>query len=77
MRLRGHERFAFVFDDGLTIEQDTSEPVDAHLSADPVAMLLLMLGRITPSRAILSGKVTAWGRRPWRLRQMLTVMTHP
>jgi hypothetical protein len=77
VRLRGHERFTFVFDDGLTIENDTSQRVDAHVSADPVAMLLLMLGRVSPTRAILSGKITVWGRRPWRVRRMLTVLTHP
>jgi hypothetical protein len=77
VRLRGYQRFTFVFDDGMTIEGDTSEPVDAHVSADPVSMLLLMLNRVSAMRAILTGKVTAWGRRPWRLRRMLTVMTPP
>ena len=77
MRLRGHRRFIFVFDNGLTIGEDTSEPVDAHVSADPVSMLLLMLGRIGPTRAILGGRMTAWGRRPWRLRRMLTAMAPP
>jgi hypothetical protein len=77
VRLRGHQRFTFVFDDGMTIEDDTSEPVDAHVSADPVAMLLLMLGRVSAARAILGGKITGWGWRPWRLRRMLTVMTPP
>ena len=77
VRLRGHERFTFVFDDGLTVEDDTSKPVDAHVSADPVAMLLLMLRRVNAPRMILGGKITAWGRRPWRLRRMLTAMTPP
>jgi hypothetical protein len=77
VRLRGHQRFIFVFDDGMTIEDDTSEPVDAHVSADPVSMLLLMLRRVSAPRAILGGKITVWGRRPWRLRRMLTVMTPP
>ncbi len=77
VRLRGHQRFTFVFDDGLTIGDDTSEPVDAHVSADPVSMLLLMLGRVRPTRAILGGQIAAWGRRPWRLRRMLTVMAPP
>jgi hypothetical protein len=77
VRLRGHQRFTFVFDDGMTIDDDTSEPVDAHVSADPVSLLLLMLGRMSATRAILGGKITAWGRRPWRLRRMLTVFTPP
>jgi hypothetical protein len=77
VRLRGHQRFTFAFDDGLTISDDTSGPFDAHLSADPVAMLLLMLGRVRPAQALVGGKIAIWGRRPWRLRRMLTVMTHP
>ena len=77
VRLRGHGRFTFVFDDGMTIDDDTTEPVDAHVSADPVSMLLLMLNRLRTERAILGGKVTAWGRRPWRLRRVLTVMRSP
>jgi hypothetical protein len=77
VRLRGYERFTFVFDDGMTIEDGTSEPVDAHLSADPVSMLLLMLGRISTGQALIRGKVAAWGRRPWRVRRMRTVMRPP
>jgi len=77
VRLRDYQRFTFVFDDGMTIEGDTSEPVDAHVSADPVSMLLLMLRRVSATRAILGGKITIWGWRPWRLRRMLTVMTPP
>lgn len=78
VRVRGYQRLTFVFDDGMTIvDDDTSGPVDAHLSADPVSMLLLMLGRISTGRALRSGKVRAWGRRPWRLRRMRTVMRTP
>jgi hypothetical protein len=76
-RLRGHQRFTLVFDDGFTIREDTSGPVDAHVSADPVAMLLLLLGRIGPMRPMLGGKLAVWGRRPWRLRRMLTAMAPP
>jgi hypothetical protein len=77
VRVRGSQRLTFVFDDGLTIDDDTSGPVDAHLSADPVWMLLLMLNRVSIGRALLRGKVMAWGRRPWRLRRIRTVMRPP
>jgi hypothetical protein len=77
VRLRGYHRFTFVFDDGLTIGDEASEPVDAHVSAEPVSMLLLMLGRVRPMQMILGGKIAVWGKRPWRLRRMLTAMTHP
>lgn len=77
VRLRGQQRLTFLFDDGLRVADPTSEPVDAHVSADPVAALLLMLGRIGPARAILGGKFIVWGLRPWRLRRMLAVITPP
>ncbi|MGQ0804959.1 MAG: hypothetical protein ACT4PI_13995 [Actinomycetota bacterium] len=77
VRLRGYQRLTFVFDNGMTIDDDTSGPIDAHVSADPVSMLLLMLRRVSAGRAILGGKITVWGWRPWRLRRMLTVLTPP
>lgn len=77
LRLRGHGRFTFVFDDGLRVVAGCLDDVDAHLSADPTCALLLMLGRTRPLRALRSGKVFAWGRRPARLPRMLQVMTPP
>lgn len=76
-RIRGYQRMTFEFDDGMRIGGETSEPVDAHISGDPVTVLLLMLGRISPVRAALRGKIVVWGRRPWRLRRMLGVITPP
>lgn len=39
--------------------------VDCRISGDPEALLLVMYGRLSPWRAALTGKVFAWGRRPW------------
>lgn len=83
VRLRGHERFTFVFDDGMRIADGRSTaagirgPVDVHVSASPVSMLLLVLGRVRAPQAVLRGQVLAWGRRPWRLRRALSLMTPP
>ena len=75
--LRGHQRLTFAFDDGFTFREDDSGPVDVHVSADPAAMLLFMLGRLSVPQAVLGGKFMAWGRRPWRLRRMMTVIAPP
>lgn len=77
VRLRGYDRFTFVFDDGLRVEQDSSVPVDVHVSADPVWMLLLMLGRVGHVRPVLMGKVAVWGRRAWKLPRMLSIIVPP
>jgi hypothetical protein len=71
-RLRGFERFALVLDEGLHVEiPPTTRSVDAHVAADPARLLLVMLGRESPWRPLLRGKIIAWGRRP---RAILTLM---
>ncbi|MBW3668219.1 MAG: hypothetical protein KY443_03305 [Actinobacteria bacterium] len=81
IRLRGEDRFLVVFDDGMTIrvgpDADDGQPVDAHASADPAAMLLLMLGRVKPGPLVARGKVVVWGRRPWRVARMIAATTPP
>src|SRR5439155_100381 len=72
IRLRGHERFALALDNGLHVElPPASSRADAYLSADPAALLLVMLGRRSKWSAMGRGKVIAWGRRP---RALLTVL---
>lgn len=54
------------FDDGqLRCGVEASGPVDCHVRGRPGALLLVMYGRIPAWRAALTGKVFAWGRRPW------------
>jgi uncharacterized protein (TIGR03083 family) len=66
VRLRGYRRAAFVFDDGsLRVLPQPVGPVQCHLSADPVAYLLVMYGRSDSMRQVLTGKIVAWGRKPW------------
>lgn len=80
IRLRGQARFTMEFDEGLFIRVGSNGhdgPVDAHVSADPGAMLLLMLNRVQPAPLALRGKVMVWGRRPWRVARMMAAMTPP
>jgi hypothetical protein len=75
LRIRGGDRFFFVFDNGeLRIEEPSSRRVDCHISADPVAFLLVVWGRQSQWSAIAKGQLLAWGRKPWlgpRFRYLL------
>lgn len=65
LRLRNHERFVIELDRSLTVElPPTAARCDVHVSADAGALLLIMLGRLSLARALISGHVLAWGRRP-------------
>ncbi|MGH8573695.1 MAG: SCP2 sterol-binding domain-containing protein, partial [Gammaproteobacteria bacterium] len=76
VRLRGHDRLHFVFDDGsLRVEEEVnSGPVDCHISADPAAFVMVFWARQSQWNAIAKGKLMAWGRKPWlgpRFRPLL------
>jgi hypothetical protein len=76
--MRGARRDYFVFEDGLlTIEDPSSRRVDCHISADPVAALLVGMGRIDPIKPALSGKMTAWGRKPWLAFKLNSLLKNP
>jgi hypothetical protein len=39
--------------------------VDAHISADPATLLLVVYRRRSQWPQIAAGRLLAWGRRPW------------
>jgi uncharacterized protein (TIGR03083 family) len=69
IRLRGEPGARVIFtvaDGALAIEAPApGQPADCHLSADPWAFLLVFYGRSGPLPPALTGKIVAWGRRPW------------
>ena len=79
IRVRGGIRFVARFDDGvLTIEPPDEtrgrKGADCHISADPVALLLINYGRVNQWGQVARGKMLAWGRKPWlglRFRSLL------
>ena len=78
LRLRGGRRTVMVFDHGsLTLDTGRARDVDAHISADPPTFMLVFIGRLGIWKPLLEGKLTAWGRRPWKLTRMLTVTSPP
>ncbi len=75
LRLRGGGRTVMAFNDGsLTLDAGRTREVDAHISADPSALMLVFIGRQGIWKPLLEGKLTAWGRRPWQLTRMLTAI---
>jgi Mycothiol maleylpyruvate isomerase N-terminal domain len=78
LRLREGRRTLMVLDScSLTLDTAGARDVDAHISADPRALLLVLMGRQGIWKPVLGGKLAAWGRRPWKLPRMLTVISPP
>ncbi|MFF3634443.1 maleylpyruvate isomerase family mycothiol-dependent enzyme [Streptomyces sp. NPDC002250] len=79
IRLRGGETFGVSLADGVVRVSPGSDlrDVDCTIRLDPVAFLLIALGRLDPWRAIARGQVLAWGRRPWLGPRFPTLFTAP
>jgi len=78
LRLRGGGRALMAFDRGsLTLESGDACDVDAHLRADPAALMLVFIGREELWKPLLGGKLAAWGLRPWKLAGMLSAISPP
>lgn len=78
IHIRGGPRFIFhVTGDEATIEPSGAAQVDCRISADPVAFLLVAYGRQTQWRPVLLGKMTAWGRRPWKAFGLTRLLVNP
>ncbi|MGH4025511.1 MAG: maleylpyruvate isomerase family mycothiol-dependent enzyme [Pseudonocardiaceae bacterium] len=80
IRLRGKDsaHVQFVFADGaLHISTTPGGPVDCHVSANPTAFLLVMYGRQGTLRPAITGKVIAWGRKPWLAFRMPSLLHQP
>jgi uncharacterized protein (TIGR03083 family) len=78
VRIRGGPRFTLRLADGAaTVESGSVGPVDCHISADPVAFLIVAYGRGSQWPPIVRGKITAWGRKPWRAFGFTRLLVNP
>jgi hypothetical protein len=78
LRLQGGGRTVMAFDGGsLTLEPEGAPDIDAHVSADPAALMLVFIGREGLAKPLLGGKFAAWGRRPWKLARLFTAISPP
>lgn len=77
VRVRGGPHFAIWVRDGcMEVASEPTEPVDCHISAEPVTFLLVSAGRRSQWSGVLRGQLVAWGRRPW-LAMRLQHLLHP
>ena len=65
VRVRGGVRVGVAIEHGTMTLGEPTEAADCHVSPDPVALLLVAYGRTSQWIPILTGKLVAWGRKPW------------
>ncbi|OLF17228.1 maleylpyruvate isomerase N-terminal domain-containing protein [Actinophytocola xanthii] len=57
--------------------EEPGGPTDVRIRFDPATVNLMLFHRISKARAVLSGRVLAWGRRPWLLPAFLRTVRCP
>jgi uncharacterized protein (TIGR03083 family) len=78
VRIRGGPRFGLQLTDGAaTVVPGAVGSVDCHISADPVAFLVVAYGRGSLWPPIIRGKLTSWGRKPWRALGLTRLLVNP
>ena len=65
IHIRGGQGFLVSLDEGIVTIEALGAAVDCHISADPVALLLVAYGRKGQWSQIAQGRMLAWGREPW------------
>jgi uncharacterized protein (TIGR03083 family) len=63
--------------DGTVSVVPAAARTDCHISADPVAFLLVSYGRLSQWGPIARGKLVAWGRRPWLALSFKSLFRNP
>jgi uncharacterized protein (TIGR03083 family) len=77
-RSRYFTPLTFVLSPGGVVSQtDPDSGVDVRVRLEPAAFNLMMFGRISRLRAVLTGKVVVSGPRPWLLPAFLSVVRFP
>ena len=66
-----------IIDDGNVTVTGDGESVDCHVSAEPVALLLIAYGRRSQWVPIMTGKLIAWGRKPWLGPRLVRYLVTP
>ncbi|MGY6026589.1 maleylpyruvate isomerase family mycothiol-dependent enzyme [Streptomyces spinosirectus] len=78
VRLRGGPGFGVSIGDGnVHVTPTPLERPDCTILIEPVAFLLIALGRHNPWRAMAQGQILAWGRKPWLAPRFPTLFTAP
>ncbi|WOX20217.1 maleylpyruvate isomerase family mycothiol-dependent enzyme [Streptomyces solicathayae] len=78
VRLWGGARFGVTVVDGaVTVSARPVDRPDCTIFTEPVAFLLMGLGRRGPWGAVARGRVLSWGRKPWLAPRFPTLFVAP
>jgi hypothetical protein len=77
LRMRGGASYRLAVDDGTAVVAAAGEKADCHITADPVAFLLLGYGRIGQLSPVLRGQLRPGGRKPWLAMKFGTLLETP
>ena len=77
VHVRRHQGFIVSIDAGVVTTEEPGAAADCHISADPVALLLVAYGRKGQWSQIAQGRMLAWGRRPWLAPALLGLFSDP
>ncbi|MER6949864.1 maleylpyruvate isomerase N-terminal domain-containing protein [Nonomuraea sp. NPDC000554] len=73
--VRFHSRYTapatLVLRDGRVSVEEPSRRTDVHVAFDPPTLNLMLFGRVSRPKALLTGKIAVWGRRLWLLPPFL------
>ncbi|GAA3458505.1 maleylpyruvate isomerase N-terminal domain-containing protein [Saccharothrix longispora] len=76
-RSRHTKPVTLVLHRGRVSVEEPGGPVDVRLGFDPAALHLVLFGRVSRTRAALTGKLRVTGRRPWLLFEFLRAVRMP
>jgi hypothetical protein len=66
LNLRGQATHIWAFGDGrLQVNPPHPGVIDVHISGDSAALLLVFYARESQWKHIATGRILAWGRKPW------------
>jgi uncharacterized protein (TIGR03083 family) len=77
LRVRGGTQITLRVEAGHVSTGVPGVPVDCHVSADPVALLFVAYGRRSQWGPILTGRLLAWGRKPWLGLRLTSYLVAP
>jgi len=78
LRVRDGPELGLTFTRGtLTVGPCGTRRPDVTVLADPVAFLLVAYGRTSQWSAMATGKLLAWGRRPWLAVRLTSYLVRP
>jgi hypothetical protein len=61
----------------VTTARDKPSTADLHISAEPVAYLLVGYRRMSTASAIVRGRLRSWGRKPWLALRFASLFERP